>query len=85
MILLLVHLDVLIAPEPDKISRKKCTPTVPLLFSSGYVSIRFNLCSESLFGGSCHCPGPVYCSVRSNDVPVRPMFQFALFSGTVSV
>ena len=31
MTLSLVHLDVLVAPEPDKISRKKCTPTVALL------------------------------------------------------
>ena len=29
--LFLVHLDVLVAPEPDTISRKKCTPTVALL------------------------------------------------------
>ena len=27
----LVHLDVLVAPKPDKISRKRCTPTVALL------------------------------------------------------
>ena len=27
----LVHLDVLVAPKPDKISRKRCIPTVALL------------------------------------------------------
>ena len=27
----LVHLDVLVAPKPDKISRKMCTPTIALL------------------------------------------------------
>ena len=26
-----MHLDVLVAPKPDKISRKRCTPTVALL------------------------------------------------------
>ena len=31
MIRFLVYLDAVVAPEPDKISRKKCTPTVALL------------------------------------------------------
>ena len=34
--LFLVHLDIqVVAPEPDTISRKKCTPTVALLFELG--------------------------------------------------
>ena len=56
MALFLVHFDVLVAPEPDKISRKKCTPTVALLhsiFSIGFAR------DERVFNPySCiFCPG----------------------------
>ena len=37
--LFLVQLDVLVAPEPDKISREKCTPTVALLFCDTKASL----------------------------------------------
>ena len=35
-----VQLDVLVAPEPDKISREKCTPTVALLRGIPYRGTR---------------------------------------------
>ena len=60
--LFLVHLDVLEAPEPDKISRKKCTPTVALLFAGSSVnngprSVRCCRTGRILLGG--HPPRPL--------------------------
>ena len=39
MALFLVHLDVLVAPEPDKILRKMLTPTIALLSRDTFTQV----------------------------------------------
>ena len=41
-----MHLDVLVAPKPDKVSGKKCAPTVALLGGGGAEVPLGNVCGD---------------------------------------
>ena len=55
MTLFLVNLDVLVAPKPDKIWRKKCTPTVALLIRSSLVPYLAYTYFVDLYHGLIRC------------------------------